>query len=304
MADRGKHKVVCNKIKRTRNFFRFEEDELRATAGDKFTQPNDVFETSIGHFWDIDGTRDYMTARYALVKAILEVKTLDAVKSALDHAMGMLRLHRSDDLGVRSLIPSLLLRLDRDQDCYRFVKWWVTVGQALNYGCGDMSLPFISVRRANAFERVDYMCGDVSYLGHVVAVTLLKIRLLLSLTALKNKSIVLSDFQAPAEIFQNITLRLPDSTIVTNNQEILNRTDHTPQIEQLAWQVRKLYQTVRKANKHFWPGLLNPERHLEASPLAISHGSVAEMQLILQHSIDAWMETPGALEVIKGPISG
>ena len=198
--------------------------------------------------------------------------------------MDMLRLNRSDGLGVRSLIPFLLLRLSRDQDCCRFVKLWAKFGHSPYYDRGYMSLPFVSVRWTNAFERVDYMCGDVFYLGHVVAATLPKVRLLLSLTALKNQSTVLSGFQAPAEIFQNIALRLPDSTIVTDNQELLNCTDHAPQIEQLAWQVRKLYQAVRKAKKHFWPGLLNPGEHLEGHLQATSPGSVAEMQLILQHS--------------------
>ena len=304
MADREKHEVACNKFRKSRDIFEREEEKLRATPGDGFMQPDDVFGTSAGHFWDIPGTRNYMAARYAFVIATLKVNTVDAVKSALGHTMELVRLNRSDKMRVRDLVPTLLLRLGRDQECYDFVKWYATVGQSRHYDPGDLSFPFLSVTRADVFERVDYICETLPNLSHVVAATLLKIRLLLSLTALKNQSIVVADFPAPAEIHHNVTLRLPESTIVANDQEILNRTSHATQIEQLAWQVRRLYQHVRKANKHFWPGLLQPDIHLEARSQVYSQGSVAEMQLVLQYSIEAWRETPGALEVIEGPTSG
>jgi hypothetical protein len=29
-------------------------------------------------------------------------------------------------MGVRDLIPALYIRLDQDQECYDFLKWWLT----------------------------------------------------------------------------------------------------------------------------------------------------------------------------------
>lgn len=82
------------------------------------------FESSVGHFWGIPDTRDYMRARYAHVEALLEVQTRTAVARALEHTLDLFRLNRSDNLGVRNLVPSLSIRLGRDQECYDFLKWW------------------------------------------------------------------------------------------------------------------------------------------------------------------------------------
>lgn len=64
-------------------------------------------------------------------------------------------------------------------------------------------------------------------------------------------------------------------------------------------QFKDLYAAVKSSNKHFWPALLNPGKHLTARPEAYSHGSLAQMQLVLQYSYDAWTETPGAVDVIR-----
>ena len=197
------------------------------------------------------------------------------------------------------MVPALYLRLGKDQECYDFVKWYATAGQADDYDWGDMSLPYLDVKNADVFESVDYMCTKYPDLTHLVATTLLKIKLLLSLTALKDQSIALSGFRAPVEIVDDIKIPLPDSAIVTNNSDIMSRSDHTAQIEQLTSQVKRLYETVGKANQHFWPALLRPEGHLTARPEAYSSGSVAEMQLKLQYSYDSWKESPAALQVIR-----
>lgn len=78
--------------------------------------------------------------------------------------------------------------------------------------------------------------------------------------------------------------------------------DHTKRLQladTLSSQVDQLYQAVKKANRHFWPAMLNPNRHLQARPEAYSQGSVEEMQIMLQYSYDSWRETPGAIEVIE-----
>ena len=44
---------------------------------------------------------------------------------------------------------------------------------------------------------------------------------------------------------------------------------------------------------NFWAALRKPGGHLTARPGAYSQGSMEEMQLVLQHSWDAWREPPG-----------
>ena len=70
-----------------------EEQRLRTFPAD-FMTPANLFDEAVGLFWGILETRTYMRLRYALVEAILKVKTRDAVETALDHARDMLRLCR------------------------------------------------------------------------------------------------------------------------------------------------------------------------------------------------------------------
>lgn len=84
-------------------------------------------------------------------------------------------------LGVRDLLPAMLLRLDRDQECYDFMKWYATVGQEGDYDWGDMDLGFLDVKDANVFESVEPFVNKYSDLCFVVNITLLKIKLLIDI---------------------------------------------------------------------------------------------------------------------------
>lgn len=60
-----------------------------------------------------------------------------------------------------------------------------------------------------------------------------------------------------------------------------------------------LYKFVKKANKQFWPGLLDPGPPSTEQVVQIRPGSVEQMQGTLYYLYDAWVETPGAIEVIR-----
>ena len=78
-------------------------------------------------------THPYVRARYGVVDALLAIKTKEAVEEAHSHVMDMLRLCRGDNMGVRDLVPALYLRLNRDQPCYDFIKWYSTSGRDPDY---------------------------------------------------------------------------------------------------------------------------------------------------------------------------
>lgn len=84
-----------------------------------------------------------------------------------------------------------------------------------------------------------------------------------------------------------------------SNGDIVN-SDPTARIQMIEKQVKECFDGVHnKANKNFWPGLLNPARHL-AAPLGMySHGDVSQMQLVLKYNYDSWAEIPGAIDVIR-----
>jgi hypothetical protein len=55
-------------------------------------------------------------------------------------------------MGVRDLLPGLLLRLGKDQECYDFCQWYVTTGQRGDYDWGDMDLEFLDVKDVDSFR--------------------------------------------------------------------------------------------------------------------------------------------------------
>ena len=288
---------MCNAIKKSQQALDREETKLRSHPGDFMTPPN-LFEEHAGHFWGIMETRGYMRARYALVEALLKVKTYAAVEAAHAHLMDMLRLCRGDNMGVRDLVPALDLRLGRDQECYDFCKWWATTGQEGDYDWGDMDNPYLDVKFADVLEPpLKNFISSYSSLSHSTAITLLKIRILIDVRGLQNSSMIGN--KVPREILDSVRGQLVSGSVIAENESIMNARDQAPLIQKLEVQVQDLYRAVKKSNKHFWPALLNPGKHLTARPGAYSHGSLEQMQLVLQYSFDAWTETPGAIDMIR-----
>lgn len=119
-----------------------------------------------------------MRARFAFVEAMQKVKTRASVEAQRDKLIDMLRLCRGDNMGVRDLIPSLLLRLGQFQECYDFIRWYETEGQRGDYDWGNIDLPFLDVENADVLEPVDYLCHRFPSIN-VAAVALLKIKLLM-----------------------------------------------------------------------------------------------------------------------------
>ncbi|EQL31762.1 hypothetical protein BDFG_05990 [Blastomyces dermatitidis ATCC 26199] len=117
----------CSKIGKTRTTLATEEQKLRDMPAD-ILFPGDVFNSSVGgQFW---GMRPYMRARSAFIHALLDVDSRESVQMQLEHARDMLRLSRSDTVGIRSAMPGAMLQLGMDPECYDFLKWYENDGPA------------------------------------------------------------------------------------------------------------------------------------------------------------------------------
>ncbi|KAE9973220.1 hypothetical protein BLS_005919 [Venturia inaequalis] len=286
---RPAHKAACTAVKKKRSTMEEEEQELRRLNGD-------IFEEEEGRFWGIHETRPYMRARYAFVEALVKVGTYDAVEVAYDNLRDMLRLCRGDNMGVRDVIPGLLLRLGRDQECYDFIKWWNTEGNGNSFDWVDMDLPYLDVKDADVFESPEYLCREFGALAHTVAATLVKVKVMLDLEDLAALNDLGDDpKKLPQELVDKIKKFTPRSPIVSKNKDIMDGKS-TLSPNTLAIQIADMYESVEKRNKHFWQALVNPGRHLGARPNAYCQGSVQEMELVLNYSYAAWAETPGAIQ--------
>ena len=168
-----------------------------------------------------------------------------------------------------------------------------------------MDLPYLDIKNANAFEPVDSFLNKYRYLSHAIAVTLLKIRLHADLKALQVSAAV--GQKAPQEIVDHIRDQLISPTVPGNAgllKTVKDGKSLAPHIKAIDTQVSLLYNTVKEANKHFWPALVDLGNNLTARSEYYSLSTHAEMQLALKYNCSAWMETPGAIDVIRARLKG
>ncbi|RDW57053.1 zinc finger MYND domain-containing protein [Aspergillus mulundensis] len=295
-AHRNKHKSACKDVVKARNRCQLEEEKIRNTPNDDLSWGN-AFETGPGRFWGILETRDYMRARFTLAEAVGIVGTKQGLQEKLDHYMDMLRLCRGDNMGIRSFVPAIMLRLNMDQESYDFMKWWLI--ERDDYDWGDMSQPYLDIKNADVFEEMSFLQDPKSFPGldHLVGLTLLKVKLLLDLKELE-KLTAYAGSKVPREILDEIRLQAPVSPIIANNQQLRQRDDHSATIKLLDRHIRELYKTALKRNKFIWEALVTA---IDGShPGMYTIGSKEEAQYSLFNSLEAWWETKGAMDYIEG----
>lgn len=242
-----------------------------------------------------------MSARVTAAEALLRVNTAVAVENALGHCTDMLRLCRSDNLGVRNIIPGLLLRLGREQECYDFLKWWAVIDEKAHYNghhynghynWGDVTLPYLDIRDADAFEPIDMFCSGNSSLSHLVILTLLKLRMRLDLTASEEPQFGYGFDDSPAE-FDRPVGRLVRAKLRTLDMRYVSRT-----VEALEGQYRRLCRLVNDANPYFWGALVDEAEETPAPPTHYRPGSTEEADLALYQCKSAWRESEDAIIMI------
>ncbi|KAL5390233.1 hypothetical protein DPSP01_001804 [Paraphaeosphaeria sporulosa] len=294
-AHRKQHKSVCTKIKKAQQVCDEEEAKLRAGPDGAQDWAHPLEDRWPHRLWIIHPMRQYLTARFAVVKLQMKLNTRTAVQTALKNILDMLNERRQDDFYLRDLAPGLFLRLGCDQECYDFVKWWTC---RFDPRKTDMDTPYVDIKDADMFEAPDIFMEDTR--PHVVpllAVMLLKIRLLINLTELQRVKREAGPY-VPQEIQDLITIHVV-SPVVAAKGESFQRENLVPPIHDLKRQIRRLYDAVHKANKYIWLAMVRPGNHLTAMPWYSGTGTIQEMQTKLPYIYNAWSESTGAIGVIE-----
>ncbi|KAI0802197.1 hypothetical protein GGR55DRAFT_701145 [Xylaria sp. FL0064] len=297
---RSKHKAACTSIVKSRTKLEQEEAALRAHPGDFFL-PSNVFENGVGRFWGLFETRLYMRARFAAADALLQIDTIRAVEKALAHFQDMLRLCRSDNMGVRDIVPGLLRRLGREQECYDFLKWWAVIDDEHHYNgrynWGDPSLPYLDIRGADAFEAVYASARHLS-LSQLVILALLKLRLYLDIEPHGPEYM---DFGAPwpppsSEFMQ------PIGEIVQKKVGAITALDVPDISKSLKDQYQALFRMVHEKNPYFWEALVDASEDNPFLPSAYTVGSAEEANLGVHQCQKAWDDSYDAIIMIETEI--
>ncbi|KAI1747911.1 hypothetical protein F4782DRAFT_394716 [Xylaria castorea] len=296
VAHRSQHKSACIKIKKARAKLAQEDHDVRDATPD-FMTPANAFETHVGRFWGLLSTRDYMRARFALVRQLLLLGTLDGVQEGLEHMLDMLKLCRSDNMGLRDMVPAIMLRLDLDQECYDFMKWWVTCDPDGHYDWGDMTLPYLNIRGADVLEDPGFHLGKFPELNYLVALLLLKLKLLVDIRNLKITRKILTR-RLPFELRDQIERHVIRSPLSAKLQRQTPESLLKSEVE-LMDHVLQLGCALMEANGNFMFHLFEPDEALSDKPGAYSRGSWEEMALAMQNSYAAWWETEGVLDLLN-----
>lgn len=263
--------------------------------------PANPFETAVGNFYTWLPTRPYLRARYDVVINQLNIRTGESVEAALANLRDMLRLCRGDNMGVRSGIPALYLRLGRDQEAFDFLKWYADVSPSFDWQ--DVEKPMLDVKGADVFAPIDLdksgLCRDLSF---KVALLLIKARLFVDVSLLDGFLKKL-DKDAPADRME-IVEEEAMTDVLRNRRDIVDAADFTPIMASLRKQMMDIYSNIMEHNKYMMPGLENPTRYSASQLRAYTWGDEGEAILAYRNSWYAWAECPSVLQQILPLLRG
>lgn len=168
-----------------------------------------------------------------------------------------------------------------------------------------MDLPFLNLKGEDVMESLDAVHISSKYglsLSHLVAMTLVKLRMYMDLKAivdLRSSAALL-----PIEVEDRIR-----SKIVSNaaaNSTLLSNIVHGSEdlhshLHEAESQLKALWGKVEDANKHFWPAFKRASRVMAQQPMSYSQGSMEEVHIVFHGNYHSWEETPGAIDwVLEG----
>nr|CEG04890.1 unnamed protein product [Fusarium clavum] len=195
----------------------------------------------------------------------------------LDELLFQFNRHPDDVLGLSNIVPHVLLELGREQECYDFI-------------CGSCRNTPISRHQVHGNDVCEelsvFMEADLS-LSHLVALTLLKLRLYL-------------DFDAMSLDLDRLGVGRPLGEIAKNIYENHHDHGHHSRIaRELHNHYSKLVEYVQTLNPYLWEALATQDVAYTSAPLSRGPGSRDEADLVLHHCKNVWVKSDGALAMLE-----
>uniref|UniRef100_A0A8H7N207 MYND-type domain-containing protein n=1 Tax=Bionectria ochroleuca TaxID=29856 RepID=A0A8H7N207_BIOOC len=219
------------------------------------------------------------------------------VETALEHCLEVMREKQDDISELGRFVPSLLLRLGRDQEAYDFIKWYVAVEHG--WGWGNSRLGYLGVKNADVLEypafemenRLDTWPSLPSDLNYFMlsALILVKMRVLNELLDIQNTFRALNGFMVP-EILGLVQSQLLTGAL-RSRPEILRRStdDISALILQSKIHIMALFDAAEQHHPTSWRSMRG-QRVANASP-------DPEADALCNRS--SWLETHGALKTLN-----
>ncbi|KAJ3057367.1 hypothetical protein HK097_008462 [Rhizophlyctis rosea] len=310
------HKVDCKQLKEAYdevlewqkvlmtwalNLAILDEPVLRPRCGAPIGHPD---ETILGKFSKFGIVPcKYLEARRYFLFRTAHFGTRDSVEQAYDQAMDLLLLDQADKYKARYSVPFLMLLLGKDQTCYDFLKWYITVAPTHDFS--NTSLPFLDIQNSNTLESIDYILRsrwrdlDLSVL---VAMYLLKFRLVVDCGRMSNlerqkhgkgSSGSATNTNENPDPDNAKQLRLTSSIVATNPLLQNSKT-----LKPVCYHCGPLFNLIHERNKYFFPLLLEHVGDmLKQEPFEA--GSEKEAFYVVMDALYAFSVTDWAFDAVK-----
>ncbi|KAE8990407.1 hypothetical protein PF010_g19280 [Phytophthora fragariae] len=260
-----------------------EAHKVRNADEDDLFTPANAFETDVGHFWGILDSRPYMRAKMELVRALSMMDSHPAIEAALAEAMDSLRLCRSDNVGVRFLVPTLMLLLGQCQEAYDFIKWHTMVYQDSHYDWGNVELPYLDTHDADMTEEeMPVAYGDVFFTSSLVYIKM-------TLAEAVKDAITAHELADRASLPAVVTDSLGAFLAPSGNTQSL--ADLNELHRKLTSQIQEVFALTHTQNEHFWGAMLDPAPLVQApDPPYYSGGDVNQVKIWVEQNAMLWRD--------------
>ena len=290
VSDRHRHRPICNGVNAGQIKLSKQESLLREPSLDS-TSPLNPFDARRGSFWSFRSTRRYMCDRFNLAHNLLTMRSKKSVQEALYHLRDMIRLSQIDEMGLREIVPGVMLRLDFDQDAYDFVRSWAAWDP---HGQQERQ----KVHDANVFVNVKTYIDSIKSLGHLFALLILQLKLLVDIRHIKISRKICRQYEGvPTDIQYLIDEQLVRSSL---SRKFMKQSfqDLIKSELSLLEQVYLIGDKVVKSNGFFMLNLFYLDEALVARVNSYAGGSWNEMSIAMLHSYAAYRETQGLLPLM------
>ena len=285
-ADRPSHEAACSSIQQSQHEGNEELSKLQTKCHQCF---NDQ-DAEPDHFWEWRDIRSYIQARHRLVVLLCRMPTGRALARALHHSLDILRLNPSDNLDVRFLVPSMMIRLGMDKDASEFIRRYRKVSPNCQYAWAhlDMVLPEPKPESNEDSASAEWLDECVP-LPFKAAFALLRLRLLFCLHDLEHANLLAS--RLPPEIVWLVRDNLVTGGVVGDCElwkDVRVGESIRDRIAGLEKQLGEMFEGVKERSPDFWTNLIQCRW-----PFA------AVNSLALEQTRDSWIETPGAVDWVQ-----
>jgi hypothetical protein len=308
LLDHPSHEKICKPIQAARE--RAEQWRLKLESCS--TQH---FRRNIGHLYLIPEAQPYLAELSTLIELHEPIRHRTAVERQLVFACHVLYMSGIDSHGYRFQVPALMIRINRDQECYDFMKWHANQTEepmhktALDYmSCRfanptiiDPIIPnprknFVGYNQEDIFEPIEAFNPETPIMT-LIPLCLLKIRFLFDIQRL-NLAIRAFGNKLCGEVFDLVLKNVPFTKQIAENEDLTkSAVARFEAMKTLLEQVLQLYRKVKGMNSLVWKGMMWSMRG-DIQWLGKEH-TLEEMKTHVKMNWESWIETPGAIALLE-----